>query len=45
MEVESMDAFTALMQNPDSAKDFETIMQGYHDLVDHGRREIYNIEA
>lgn len=45
MEVESMDAFAALMQNPDSAKDFETIMQGYHDLVDHGRREIYNIEA
>jgi hypothetical protein len=45
MEVESMDAFTALMQNPDSAKDFETIMPGYHDLVDHGRREIYNIEA
>ena len=45
MEVESMDAFTALMQNSDAAKEFETIMKGYHDLVDHGRREIYNIEA
>ena len=45
MEVESMDAFTALMQNADAAKEFETIMKGYHDLVDHGRREVYNIEA
>jgi hypothetical protein len=45
MEVESMEAFTALMQNPDAAKEFEAIMKGYHDLVDHGRREIYNIEA
>ena len=45
MEVESMDAFTALMQNSDAGKEFETIMKGYHDLVDHGRREIYNIEA
>jgi len=26
-------------------KEFESIMKGYHDLVDHGRREIYKIEA
>ena len=45
MEVESMESFMAMMQDPDSAKDFESIMKGYHDLVDHGRREIYNIEA
>jgi hypothetical protein len=24
---------------------FKEIMKGYHDLVDHGRREIYTIEA
>ena len=24
---------------------FEKIMAGYHDLVDHGKREIYKIEA
>ena len=25
--------------------EFETIMQGYHDLVDVGKREIYKIEG
>jgi len=45
MEVESMESFMAMMQDPDSAKEFEAAMKGYHDLVDHGRREIYNIEA
>jgi len=45
MEVESMASFMAMMQDPDDAKEFEAIMKGYHDLVDHGRREIYNIEG
>ena len=45
MEVPSMDSFMAMMQNPDDAKAFESIMKGYHDLVDHGRREIYNLEG
>ena len=45
MEVESMESFMAMMQNTDAAKEFEGIMKGYHDLVDHGRREIYNLEA
>ena len=45
MEVESIDAMMAMMQSPDAAKEFESIMKGYHDLVDHGRREVYNIEA
>ena len=45
MEVQSMDSFMSMMQNPDDAKEFESIMKGYHDLVDHGRREIYNIEG
>ena len=45
MEVESMDAFMAMMQNTDDAKEFEAIMKGYHDLVEHGRREIYTIEG
>ena len=45
MEVESMDSFMAMMQNPDAAKEFESIMKGYHDLVEHGRREIYNLEG
>lgn len=45
MEVPSMEAFMTMMQNTDEAKEFDEIMKGYHDLVDHGRREIYTIEA
>jgi len=26
-------------------QEFESVMKGYHDLVDHGRREIYKIEG
>lgn len=45
MEVPSIESFMAMMQNPEDAKEFESIMKGYHDLVDHGRREIYTLEA
>jgi hypothetical protein len=45
MEVESLEKFMSMMQNPDEMKEFEAIMKGYHDLVDYGRREIYNIEG
>ena len=46
MEVESMDAFMNMMQNTDdTAKEMEALMKGYHDLIDFGRREIYNIEG
>jgi hypothetical protein len=45
MEVPSLEAFMAMGQAPDDAKEFEQIMKGYHDLVDHGRREIYTIEG
>jgi hypothetical protein len=29
----------------EDAKAMEEIMKGYHDLVDHGRREIYRLET
>ena len=29
----------------DDRKKFEDVMKGYHDLVDHGKREIYTIEG
>ena len=52
MEMPSLKAFEEMMQGPGPGqaqspemKEFETIMQGYHDLVDHGRREIYKIEG
>jgi len=44
MEVASLDAFMAMNQS-EQMKEFETVMRGYHDLVDHGRREIYTIES
>ena len=43
-EVESMDKFMAMDSSPEM-KELEPLMQGYHDLVDHGRREIYKIEG
>ena len=49
LEVPSFDAFEKMMsgqgQNEKDTKEFETIMKGYHDLVDQGRREIYKIEG
>jgi hypothetical protein len=32
-------------QGSEDMKQVEEIMKGYHDLVDHGRREIYTIEG
>ena len=49
MEVPSLKAFEEMFQgqgqNEEDMKEFEKIMQGYHDLVEHGRREIYKIEG
>jgi hypothetical protein len=46
MEVESLDQFMSMAgMSPEDAKEFEKIMQGYHDLVDFGRRELYKIEG
>jgi hypothetical protein len=49
MEVASMDEFERMMQggggSSEDMKEFENIMNGYHDFVDHGRREIYKIES
>ena len=43
-EVESLDKFMSMDSSPEM-KELEPLMKGYHDLVDHGRREIYKIEA
>jgi hypothetical protein len=49
MEVPNMEAFEKMMsgmgQKDADTKEFETIMQGYHDLIEKGRREIYKIEG
>ena len=49
MEIPNMKAFDDMMagagQSESDQKEFETIMKGYHDLVDNGRREIYKVEG
>jgi len=51
MEVASLEAFEKMFsdqvqgKDPEAAKQFEEAMNGYHDLVDHGRREIYKLEG
>jgi len=48
-EVASMKDFEQMMQtqpdDPEITKEFEKIMEGYHDLIDHGHREIYKLEG
>ena len=48
MEVPSMKEFEEMMsgagQKAEDMKQFEALMQGYHDLVEYGRREIYKLE-
>ena len=48
VEVPSLQAIEQMQSpqgSPDDMKEFERIMTGYHDLVDHGRREVYKIEG
>lgn len=33
------------MDSSPEMKELEPLMKGYHELVDHGRREIYKIEG
>ena len=44
IEVESLDKFMSMDNSPEM-KELEPLMKGYHDFVDHGRREIYKVEG
>ena len=44
MEVPSLDVLSDRVAKAMQSPEFQTTMKGYHDLVDHGRREIYTIE-
>ena len=44
MEVESLEKYTEMTRKTMEIKEFQEAMKGYHDHVDHGRREIYMIE-
>ena len=49
MEVQDLQTFEQMMSAPpgsdEEMKQLEEIMKGYHDLVDHGKGEIYKIEG
>jgi hypothetical protein len=44
MEVTNLEEYTETTRRSMEVKEIQEIMKGYHDLVDHGRREIYKIE-
>jgi hypothetical protein len=45
MEVASIEEFGRRSQESMQMKEFQDVMTGYHDLIDHGRREIYQLEG
>ena len=45
MEVSSLEEFTEMSRKSMEVKEFQDAMKDYHDLVDHGRREIYMVES
>lgn len=44
MEVAGMEQHLATMKKTMEMPEFQNVMKDYHDLVTHGRREIYTIE-
>ncbi|MCC7008492.1 MAG: hypothetical protein IT184_06720 [Acidobacteria bacterium] len=45
MEVRSLEEYTKTSRESAQMKEFQDAMKGYHDLIDHGRREIYMVES
>lgn len=49
MEVATVDEFEKMMtgagMSPEDQKQMEKLMEGYHEMVDRGRREIFKIEG
>jgi hypothetical protein len=45
MEVESLERYAELSRQSMQLKEFQEAMQGYHDLIVQGRREIYQVET
>ena len=43
-EVDNLEAYTEMSRKTMEIKEVQEAMKGYHDLIDHGRREIYMIE-
>jgi hypothetical protein len=45
VNVPSLEEYAKKSRESMELKEFQDAMQGYHDLIDHGRREIYQLEA
>jgi hypothetical protein len=45
IEVQSLEEYTETSRKSMTMPEFQEAMKGYHDLIDHGRREIYMIES
>ena len=45
MEAPSLEEYAEMSRKSMEVPEFQEAMKGYHDLVDHGRREIYVIES
>jgi hypothetical protein len=43
-EVESLQQHAEMVQKSMQMPEFQEVMKGYHELIDHGRREIYQLE-
>jgi len=44
MEVPSLEKYAEMSRQSMELKEFQDVMQGYHDLIREGRREIYMLE-
>ncbi|MEO7191543.1 MAG: hypothetical protein ABI051_10860 [Vicinamibacterales bacterium] len=45
IEVTSLEEYAETSRKSMSLPEFQEAMKGYHDLIDHGRREIYMLES
>jgi hypothetical protein len=45
INVPSLEEYAKMSRESMERKEFQDAMKGYHDLIDHGRREIYQLEA
>ena len=43
-EVENLESYFAMLSQPPASPEAMKAMEGYHDLIDGGHREIYRIE-
>lgn len=43
-EVDNIEAYTDMSRKTMEIKEVQEAMKGYHDLIEHGRREIYMVE-